>query len=329
MSPQEASQTGDGRTKIDQLLEFYDDLRPDSPGSIDVNIPSGYARWKLGYGPGSAEEFAEEEAVMNYGNNNERQTQRKDIHTERLEKKKVAIFVPERCEIPGCIKKGEDVRGCSRCGGCAYYCGRDHQVKDWPRHKLDCKFLSKTEFDMQPKPFLSSKELEKYPLDSFSVSRAKSEAVSSGQAKCFICHSKQSEVDITYTKCCNLPVCDNSHEYRANSYSRDFCHRSHMMYTKCSDHFEEGHEGDWRECKRCNKLKDGARPYASTNGFCITPCLEKFIPQGSMITYACGVPSCTNRILPGHSNTSFKNGLTRCEKCSDSHGTRGYTIHLL
>ncbi|GAA5895170.1 zinc finger MYND domain-containing protein [Sporobolomyces salmoneus] len=35
-----------------------------------------------------------------------------------------------------------------RCGKCKrrYYCSSEHQIEDWPQHKLDCKDLSKLDF---------------------------------------------------------------------------------------------------------------------------------------------------------------------------------------
>jgi hypothetical protein len=67
MTPPEAAQTERGRRLLDDLLCFYDQNRHmDSyPGYIDANVPSKWAKWKLGYGPGSASEFAEEEAIFN------------------------------------------------------------------------------------------------------------------------------------------------------------------------------------------------------------------------------------------------------------------------
>jgi hypothetical protein len=67
MTPPEAAQTERGRRLLDDLLRFYDQNRHmDSyPGYIDANVPSKWAKWKLGYGPGSASEFAEEEAIFN------------------------------------------------------------------------------------------------------------------------------------------------------------------------------------------------------------------------------------------------------------------------
>ena len=142
-------------------------------------------------------------------------------------------------------------------------------------------------------------------------------------AKCFICHANASEVDITYTSCCKLPVCDNSHEeYKMMSYSRDFCNRSHTFYTTCSTHRDEDHEGDWRECEECNELTKGVRPFASTNRFCATPCLERFIPQGSMLTYPCDTPSCKLRIFAGHGSITITAAGTICSRC-DNYLTEG------
>ena len=54
MTPVEASKSKRGIRLLEQLFNFYDDMR--SGGDfLDCNIPSAYARWKLGYGPGSAE----------------------------------------------------------------------------------------------------------------------------------------------------------------------------------------------------------------------------------------------------------------------------------
>ena len=315
MTPVQASKTFEGRMLVDQLLDFCDSTTESSRGgeggNIDANIPSDYARWKLGYGPGSKTEFAEEEIIFNHlasPENTNRSTQRKERHTNKLEKKKASIFIPERCEVEGCTKRGEDVKSCSRCQ-CIYYCGKHHQQQDWSRHKVECKALSKFDFELQPKPFTPSEEIKKYPLGCFPIS--KSEAGS----KCFICHSTSSEVDITYTQCCNLPVCDNSHEYQIMSYSRDFCYRSHTMYTACSSHYEENHSGDWRECPECNCMSEGARSFSSTNRFCATPCLEKFLPQGSMLTYPCNTSECKARMLPGHSGGTQSGGKNFCTKC--------------
>ncbi len=203
------------------------------------------------------------------------------------------------------------MKACAKCK-CAYYCGKDHQLQDWARHKIDCKALRKFPYDLQPKPFLLSRELEKYPLGCFPIQSSDSD--SAKKLKCFVCHAASSEVNLTFTECCNLPICDNSHEYKMFSYSRDFCSRSHDRYTACASHFHEEHGGDWRECAECNSDNGlGARPWYSTNRFCVTPCLEKFLPQGSMLTFPC--ESCKCRMLPGHCGYTFSGGKYFCSNC--------------
>lgn len=308
-TPIDAAKTPRGRKKLDELLAFYDKMSADMPanGSPNCNVPTKYAKWKLGYGQGSPQEFIQEESILNYqSSSQQRPTVRKERHTQRLEKKKVAIWIPMRCEVSGCLKRGDDVKSCSSCG-CAYYCGKDHQNQDWNRHKLDCK-ASRKFGDLQARPFDPMRELEKYPLLCFPIDGQGDEK----QMKCFVCHSSSKEVDITSTKCCNLPVCDNSHEYQQFSYSRDFCERSHLMYTACAHHMQEGHEGDWRSCAKCCGVKNNVRRFLATNGFCATPCLEKFMPQGSMIITGCDNRGCKNRMIPGHSKMSFANGKQLC-----------------
>ena len=173
-----------------------------------------------------------------------RPTQRKERHTQKLEKKIVSIYIPRRCEYKGCDKRGygDELKSCSRCN-CSFYCGKEHQVADWSRHKLDCKFISK--ISIKSKAFTFEEELEKYPVGCFPISSpSTNDNDANANDKCFICHSNTSEVDITYTSCCNIPVCDNSREYVPCSYSRDFCERNHTMYTACDSHYQEEHDGD-------------------------------------------------------------------------------------
>ena len=56
MTPRQAAQTARGRELLDELFAFMDRARSDIR-SFDVNFPTRWAKWKLGYGPGSPEEF--------------------------------------------------------------------------------------------------------------------------------------------------------------------------------------------------------------------------------------------------------------------------------
>lgn len=170
-SPLQAATTARGRAKLEELLAWRGQMRSqstDAVGNLDVNVPAAYARWKLGYGPGSPQEFAVEEAILTYTDPRQ-PTQRQPSHAKKLEKKKDSIFVPRRCEVVGCNKTGkEDTKGCGKCG-LAFYCGKEHQTHDWPRHKIDCKAIRKMHLNITPKPFTPARELEKFPLGCFPI----------------------------------------------------------------------------------------------------------------------------------------------------------------
>jgi hypothetical protein len=309
-TPNEAKETADGKTLLNNMLAFYDSIRHRS--LLDINIPSRYAKGQLQLDGGDwNNNFSRERRIVEY-NTNIHPTQREESHTKRFDQKKLLIFVPKRCEMIGCNKTDtDDVRRCGKCR-CVFYCGVAHQRKDWPRHKLDCITIWDLEVKLLPKPFLYSREMVKFPHVLFPIAKYDDTATC-----CFICHSKQTEVNITFTDCCKLPICDNSHEYQMMSFASGFCHRSHILNTTCSKHHEEEHVGDWRDCEECNQLKHGARPFASTNGFCATPCLEKFIPQGSMLTYPCAMGLCKRRMMPGHSaEIHINGGVAICRECS-------------
>lgn len=307
LSPRQAAQTKQGRRLLDELFQYYDAelSHEQSPNAFNVNVPTKWAKWKLGYGPGSAREFAEEETIFNSIDPNQ-PTQRAQRHDTKLDKKKKRVFVPLRCEYPGCDVSGANVKKCSRCSA-VWYCSRVHQVGDFPRHKQECKYLA-NRTDLEFKYFKTGKELEKFPLGS--------PPEVYDNERCFICHSHADEVKLGRTPCCNLVICDNQHEYEHNSYSRDHCLRSHMHYTKCHTHHYLEHKGDWRECSVCNAMEDGnVRPFATTNGFNYTPTLEEHLPRGSFLTGPCD--GCTkNRILPGHDAcTHTPDGSIFCLEC--------------
>jgi hypothetical protein len=227
-----------------------------------------------------------------------------------LIKKQGAVFVPQRCEVKGCDKTGDEVR---KCGSCklVFYCGKEHQTQDWSHHKLDCKHLKSSE--LRRRYFSTAEELEKFPIGCFPLSAPEPEAT----LKCFICGAGQDEVKLGFTECCNASVCDNEEEYVMFSYSRDLCKRSHSRYTSCGFHHTEGHEGDWRVCSKCPNSGEGgnSRSWYATNGFNVTPVLEADIPQGSHITKPCD--GCKRRITPGHDGeTCHPDGRNTCTSCS-------------
>ncbi|MBN1433815.1 hypothetical protein JW921_03590 [Candidatus Fermentibacterales bacterium] len=53
------------------------------------------------------------------------------------------------------------------------------------------------------------------------------------------------------TECCGNWICDDQDEYVPFSYAGNSCYRNHSRYTLCSYHHNEGHEGDWKTCRKC------------------------------------------------------------------------------
>jgi hypothetical protein len=72
-------------------------------------------------------------------------------------------------------------------------------------------------------------------------------------AKCGLCGKTKK---LTKTECCGNWICDDEHKYVMFSYAHTSCHRNHRRYTLCAYHFDEGHEGHWKECKKCRKSFD-------------------------------------------------------------------------
>ena len=131
----------------------------------------------------------------------------------------------------------------------------------FPSHIIPPKNSRSTHFRCFSTPALAAAAMSRGSTRSGSTSTR-----SRAPSRCFVCHSKKGEVKLTYTSCCNLPVCES-------------CEHSHQD-TGCATHFKEGHKGDWRECKECNwDLFKKARKYLPTTGLNITPRLEHFIPQ--------------------------------------------------
>jgi len=312
ITPRQASQSAEGRALLDQLLNSYDQLRQPL---LDLNVPTDWAKWKLGYGPGSSEQFAEEEAIYyNSPDDDDIQPTRRTTEQQaRLDKKVRQFFIPRRCEFSDCDKAGRDttLHICGRCRT-AYYCSREHQTEDWTRHKVECSYIKNS--GLTAHTYVTSEELEKYPIGCFPI-----ETPPEGTPlQCFVCGATPSEVNLDFTECCNVPVCDNEHEYALMSYSRDHCGRSHRKYTACGSHFAENHSGDWRQCAECNALGPfGTRPFTLTNRFNVTPALESVLPRGSFVSQACGNNGCRNRFIPGHDSSVFSKGKEVCSRgCS-------------
>lgn len=64
-------------------------------------------------------------------------TNRSAASKRRLKERQSAMWIPRRCEFPGCDKTGSDeLSFCKKCR-CAFYCSVEHQKAQWPAHKLN------------------------------------------------------------------------------------------------------------------------------------------------------------------------------------------------
>jgi hypothetical protein len=66
--------------------------------------------------------------------------------------------------------------------------------------------------------------------------------------RCGLCGKTK---NLTRTECCGNWICDDEHKYVLFSYARNSCFRNHSRYTLCAYHFNEGHKGDWKTCRKC------------------------------------------------------------------------------
>ncbi|MBN2086743.1 hypothetical protein JW758_00170 [Candidatus Peregrinibacteria bacterium] len=90
-------------------------------------------------------------------------------------------------------------------------------------------------------------------------------SISKDIPRCGLCGNTK---NLIKTECCNNWICDDQDEYVMFSYARNSCSRNHDRYTLCGFHFNEGHEGNWQDCKKC---RDAFEPemyvYNGTNEY--------------------------------------------------------------
>jgi|SRR3989338_2582800 len=73
--------------------------------------------------------------------------------------------------------------------------------------------------------------------------------ISGTKYPCGLCGKKNKTCE--KTECCGNWVCGNPSDYVLFSYSRNICSRNHSRFTLCASHFNEGHKGSWKDCKKC------------------------------------------------------------------------------
>jgi hypothetical protein len=71
---------------------------------------------------------------------------------------------------------------------------------------------------------------------------------SGNKPKCGLCGKSGK---IMKTDCCGNYICDDQDSYVLFSYARNSCARNHERFTLCAYHKNEGHKGNWKDCKKC------------------------------------------------------------------------------
>ncbi len=78
--------------------------------------------------------------------------------------------------------------------------------------------------------------------------KARSKSKRRPRKKCGLCGRGGK---LTKTPCCGQWICDDSDEYVLFSHARNSCWRNHIRFTLCGFHYNEEHDGDWKECPEC------------------------------------------------------------------------------
>jgi len=70
--------------------------------------------------------------------------------------------------------------------------------------------------------------------------------------KCGLCG--KTEGPFMTTECCGRTLCDTEGQYRVNSHEREGqCARNHRLNSVCYHHHAEGHDGNWKQCTKCQE----------------------------------------------------------------------------
>ena len=132
----------------------------------------------------------------------------------------------------------------------------------------------------------------------------------SAKQPCGLCGKKNKTCD--KIECCGNWVCGDESDYVLFSHSRDICVRNHRRFTLCGYHHMEGHEGGWKDCKKClNDFKHELEMYVwyGTNEYNFEKLLNppKFEP-----TYCAG---CKKIISLSNGGYGTFGGKYVCDKC--------------
>jgi hypothetical protein len=141
-----------------------------------------------------------------------------------------------------------------------------------------------------------------------SKSRAANKNSAKPVARCGLCGGTK---NLTKTECCGNWICDDAHTYRLFSYARNSCSRNHRRYTLCGYHFNEGHEGDWKDCAKCrDSFETEMYVYYGTNEYNF----EKLPNPPAYEPTKCA--DCGKVIVLGFEGHSMRGDQYWCDRCT-------------
>lgn len=118
--------------------------------------------------------------------------------------------------------------------------------------------------------------------------------------------------NLTKTECCDQWICDDEDQYVLFSYAKNSCYRNHERYTLCGYHYNEGHSGDWKTCRKCRKdIKTEMYVYYGTNEYNF----EKLQEIPAYEPTRCS--KCNTVIVLSEGGYSTKGGKYFCGRCTD------------
>ena len=117
---------------------------------------------------------------------------------------------------------------------------------------------------------------------------------------------------LTRTECCGQWICDDADKYVIFSYARNSCYRNHARYTLCGFHFNEGHEGHWKNCQKCRgQIETEMYVYYGTNEYNF----EKLENPPDYEPTRCS--KCNSVIVLSDGGYSTKGDEYFCPECTD------------
>ena len=127
--------------------------------------------------------------------------------------------------------------------------------------------------------------------------------------RCGLCGKTE---NLTKTECCGNWICDDEQNYVLFSYANNSCYRNHRRYTLCAYHYNEGHDGDWKDCDKCREdIETEMYVWYGTNEYNF----EKLTNLPDYEPTKCS--DCGNVIVLGEDGYSMSGNKYYCNLCTN------------